>query len=84
MLNERMFEKKELSEFSRQVYGKLVPADHFFYRVNKLVDFSFVNDLCKGLYSKDMGRPAYPQSKFSEEQLPSSILTCQTGKWSRR
>ncbi|MEK6775444.1 MAG: IS1182 family transposase [bacterium] len=64
MLNEKMFEKKELSELSKQVYETLVPEDHFFYKVNKLVDFSFVNGLCKGLYSKDMGRPAYPPEQI--------------------
>jgi len=59
-----MFEKKGPSELSKQVYDKLVPEDHFFYKVNKLVDFSFVNDLCKDLYSRDMGRPAYPPEQI--------------------
>jgi hypothetical protein len=64
MLNRRITKRRELSEFSKQVYGKLIPKDHFFYKVNQLVDFSFVNDLCKHLYSKDMGRPAYPPEQI--------------------
>jgi len=64
MLNRSITKKREFSEFSKLVYEKLVPEDHFFYKVNKLVDFSFVNDLCKDLYSKDMGRPAYPPEQI--------------------
>ena len=64
MLNRSITKKREFNEFSKLVYEKLVPEDHFFYKVNELVDFSFVNDLCKGLYSKDMGRPAYPPEQI--------------------
>ena len=64
MLNRSITKKREFNDFSKLVYEKLVPEDHFFYKVNELVDFSFVNDLCKGLYSKDMGRPAYPPEQI--------------------
>lgn len=64
ILNRSITKRREFSEFSRQVYEKLVPEDHFFYKVNKLVNFSFVNDMCKGFYSKDMGRPAYPPEQI--------------------
>lgn len=37
---------------------ELVPQDHLLRKVEKAVDFSFIHDLCKGLYSANIGRPA--------------------------
>lgn len=53
-------EGNELSEFSRKVYEKLIPKTHILYRIRERIDFSFVNEECRELYSKDHGRPAYP------------------------
>lgn len=36
----------------------LVPQDHFLRKVAEKVDFSFIHELCKDLYSLDIGRPA--------------------------
>ena len=43
--------------YSPDVYKDLVPKDHFLYKVNELVDFSFVNEECRDLYSEKIGRP---------------------------
>lgn len=37
---------------------ELVPSDHLLRKIEKAVDFSFIHDLCKGLYSENIGRPA--------------------------
>ncbi|NOR49194.1 MAG: IS1182 family transposase, partial [Methanosarcinaceae archaeon] len=39
------------------VYKNLIPEDHILCRINKQVDFSFVNEACKDLYSQNQGRP---------------------------
>ena len=43
--------------YGPEIYEKLVPEDHILCRINKQVDFSFVNENCKDLYSQDQGRP---------------------------
>jgi len=47
------------SFFDEYVYP-LVPQDHILLKVSRLVDFSFVEEETKDLYSQDFGRPAYP------------------------
>ena len=37
---------------------ELIPEDHFLRKVEKVIDFSFVREIVKGLYSKDKGRPS--------------------------
>lgn len=52
----------------QQVYDQLVPEDDLLYKINKYVDFSFVNDECKDLYCEDNGRPAKePEKMFRAE-----------------
>jgi len=41
-----------------QVYEKLVSEDDLLHKINRHVDFSFVNDECRDLYCEDNGRPA--------------------------
>ena len=36
----------------------LVPQDHLLRKIDAAVDFSFIHDLCKDLYSPNIGRPA--------------------------
>lgn len=36
----------------------LVPADHLLRKIDKYIDFSFINDMCRPYYSEDNGRPA--------------------------
>src|SRR5680860_625261 len=42
---------------SHDVYEKLVSTNHRLYKINELVDFTFINEVCCNLYSKNMGRP---------------------------
>ena len=49
-------EKKQLSFYS-VLYDK-IPKDHILKKIDEAVDFSFVNDLLKGSYCEDFGRPA--------------------------
>lgn len=43
--------------YGPEIYEKLVPENHILSKINKQVDFSFVNEACKDLYSEDQGRP---------------------------
>jgi transposase len=43
--------------YGPEIYEKLVPKDHLLYKINELVDFSFINEECRDLYSENMGRP---------------------------
>jgi IS5 family transposase len=43
--------------YGPDVYEKLIPQDHILCRIDKQVDFSFVNEACKDLYSQNQGRP---------------------------
>jgi transposase len=46
------------SFFGSYLYDRIVPVDHLLRKINKVVDFSFVNDLVKDRYTPDIGRPA--------------------------
>jgi len=39
------------------VYKNLIPEDTILYKINHVIDFSFVNEACSDLYSLDNGRP---------------------------
>ncbi len=39
------------------VYEKLISEGHILYRINKLIDFSFINEACSDLYSPNKDRP---------------------------
>ena len=56
---------KQTSFFGDMIYKQAVPKDHFLRRLSSVVDFSFVNELCKDLYCPDNGRPCWePQTIF--------------------
>lgn len=55
MLRERKEEKLEYEFVSME---RLVPQDHLLRKINKYIDFSFINDAVKDLYCEDNGRPA--------------------------
>jgi transposase, IS5 family len=55
-------EHKQKSFFGDSIYERVVPKDNFLRKLKDIIDFSFVDNLCKDLYSKEMGRPAYPPS----------------------
>lgn len=46
------------------VYQRLIPQDHLLWRIDELVDFSFVEEETRNLYSADAGRPSYPPEQI--------------------
>lgn len=56
-----MLREKETSkqrEYEIVLLDELVPQDHILRKIDAAVDFSFIHDLCKDLYSPNIGRPA--------------------------
>jgi IS5 family transposase len=39
------------------IYKNLIPEDTILYKINQVIDFSFVNEACSDLYSLEIGRP---------------------------
>jgi IS5 family transposase len=56
MLREK---SSQLSFYGNHIYDRVIPKDHFLKLLNKAVDFSFVNELCRDAYTPDFGRSAY-------------------------
>ena len=55
----------QLSFYGNHIYERVIPEDHFLKLLDKVVDFSFVNELCRDAYTPDFGRPAYePEMMF--------------------
>jgi len=55
----------QLSFYGDHIYDRIIPEGHFLKQLDKTVDFSFVNDLCRDAYNPVIGRPAYePQMMF--------------------
>jgi IS5 family transposase len=52
--------------FGPDIYANLIPDDHILSRINNCVDFSFVNETCRDLYSQNQGRPVknLPETMF--------------------
>jgi len=48
----------QLSFYGNHIYDRVIPEDHFLKLLNKVVNFSFVNDLCRDAYTPAFGRPA--------------------------
>ena len=43
----------------------LVPENHLLRKIDKVIDFSFINEICKPYYCLDNGRPAIePKTLF--------------------
>ena len=57
--------------FSRDIFKKKVPKDHLLYRIDQEIDFSFINEMCKDIYSPDKGRPVvnYPVMMFKAQLI---------------
>ena len=47
-------------EYEIVLLEELVPEDHQLRKIDAAVDFGFIHDLCKELYSPNIGRPAVP------------------------
>ena len=55
----------QLSFYGNHIYDRVIPEGHFLKLLNKVVDLSFVNELCRDAYTPDFGRPAYgPEMMF--------------------
>jgi len=46
--------------FDDFVYRKMIPQEHILVKIKENIDFSFIEEETKDLYSPDFGRPAYP------------------------
>jgi IS5 family transposase len=58
-------ESVQTSFYGNHIYDRVIPDGHFLKLLDKAVDFSFVNELCRDAYSPDFGRPAYePEMMF--------------------
>ena len=53
----------QVSFFGDYLYDQIIAPDHFLKKLAEAVDFSFVNKLCKTLYS-DIGRPGILPEKM--------------------
>lgn len=42
------------------IMEEMIPKKHLLRKIDRYVDFSFIDKLCEPLYSKDTGRPAVP------------------------
>jgi transposase len=45
-------------EIELVIIDSLVPEDHLLRKINKHIDFSFINEMCREYYCLDNGRPA--------------------------
>jgi transposase len=46
--------------FDSYVYGRLLPNKHILLDIKEAIDFSFVDEAAKDLYSDTLGRPSFP------------------------
>ena len=55
--------------FSQEIFESKITKDHILYRIDQEIDFSFVNETCKGMYSPDLGRRVvnFPEKMFRAE-----------------
>ena len=51
---------KQKNFFDEYIYDSLIPRDHILVKIRENMDFSFVEEETKDLYSVDFGRPTYP------------------------
>jgi IS5 family transposase len=51
---------KQKNFFDEYLYANLIPKDHILVKIKEKIDFSFVEEETKDLYSHGFGRPAYP------------------------
>ena len=54
---------------------ELVPADHFYRHLDRVLDLAFVRDLVQDCYAAGIGRPSVDPRVFFKLQLDS------VGKW---
>jgi IS5 family transposase len=55
----------QLSFYGNHIYDRVIPEGHFLKLMNRAVDLSFVNELCRQAHTTEFGRPAYaPEMMF--------------------
>jgi transposase len=55
----------QISFYGNHIYDRVIPEGQFLKLLDKAVDFSFVNEVCRDAYSPDFGRPAFgPEMMF--------------------
>ncbi len=53
------------------IMEQMVPEDHLLRKADRVVDFSFIYELCAPLYCADNGRPAIdPEILFRKRRNP--------------
>ncbi len=51
--------------FDDEIFARMVPPDHPLVAIDRAVDFSFIHEAVKDLYSPDQGRPSFlPETLF--------------------
>ncbi|SDM51899.1 transposase, partial [Acetanaerobacterium elongatum] len=40
------------------IIENLVPKDHLLRKIDRYIDFSFINEICRPYYCENIGRPA--------------------------
>jgi transposase len=51
---------RHLNFFDEEIFSRMIPKDHPLYLIKQHVDFSFVEETVRDLYTEDTGRPSYP------------------------
>ena len=51
-------DKAKQGQIEVVLLDEMIPEDHLLRRIDRSVDFSFIHELCRPLYSADNGRPA--------------------------
>ncbi len=62
---------KTILLFSEEIFKNIIPKDHILYRIDQEIDFSFINEICKDMYSPDIGRRVvnFPERMFRAELI---------------
>lgn len=82
-----MLKRKESEQMQLELvtYDLLVRPDHLLRKIDAVIDFSFIHDLCAPLYCADNGRPAIdPEILFSHAVCWVSIWNPQRSAALRR
>ena len=62
---------KTILLFSEEIFKNIIPKNHVLYRIDQEIDFSFINEMCKDMYSPDIGRRVvnFPERMFRAELI---------------
>lgn len=62
MSNQNQFKNQinQNSFFGQFLYNQIIPEDHFLRKLSRIINFSFINELCSDLYqNQKYGQKAY-------------------------